>query len=243
MKNNLTEISLGKAAIIAGFSLLLMTIFAVLAEFFVRQGLIVPGDAIATVSNIMANDLFFRFDILSFIIVVILDVIVSWALYIVFKPVNKSVSLLAAWFRLVYSALFGVAVVHLLNVLPLVSGSEYLKVFEPGQLAAQVMLSLRAFDLVWNTGLIFFGIHLILIGYLTFKSGYIPKILGVLLVIAGLGYATDSIILFLVPGYEPVISLVTFIGEALLMVWLLIKGFRLPDQNSENILPLPSINN
>ena len=232
MTNRNADISLRKAAIVAGFGLLIMSILAAFANFYVLPSLIVPGDAATTANNIMANELLFRIGICSFIIVIVLDVVVAWALYVLLKPVNKSLSLLAAWFRLVYATIFGIALANLFNVLRLLSDADYLTVFEIDQLYAQVMLSLNAFSDGWQIGYVFFGLHLCVLGYLVFKSGYIPKILGVLLIIAGLGYLIDSYAIFLLPNYEATIGYVTFIGEVLFMLWLLIKGAKIPELKS-----------
>ena len=99
-------ISLRTAALIAGTGLLVMFFAAIFANFFVIEGLIVPGDAETTLSNIMANQLLFRFGIVSFLIVLICDVVVAWALYVFFRPASTSLSVLAAWLRLVYTAVF-----------------------------------------------------------------------------------------------------------------------------------------
>jgi len=232
MTNRNVDISLRKAAIVAGFGLLIMSILAAFANFYVLPSLIVPGDAATTANNIMANELLFRIGICSFIIVIVLDVVVAWALYVLLKPVNKSLSLLAAWFRLVYATIFGIALANLFNVLRLLSDADYLTVFEIDQLYAQVMLSLNAFSDGWQIGYVFFGLHLFVLGYLVFKSGYIPKILGVLLIIAGLGYLIDSYAIFLLPNYEATIGYVTFVGEVLFMLWLLFKGAKIPEMKS-----------
>ena len=102
MTTRVNDTSQSKAALIAGYGLLIMTIVFILADSFAFKNLIVPGDAATTASNIIANDKLFRIAICCFTIVAILDVIVAWALYILLKPVNKSLSLLMAWFRLVY---------------------------------------------------------------------------------------------------------------------------------------------
>ena len=221
------DISLRKAAIIAGFGLLFMTIFAIFANFFVLESFIVSEDAVKTANNIMANKGLFRMGICSLIIVAILDVVVAWALYILLKPVNKSLSLLSAWFRLVYATILGIVLYNLFNVLQLLSGVDYLTAFEPNQLYAQMMLFLNAFTYGWTIGLVFFGIHLSILGYLIFKSSYIPKILGILVVIAGLGYLIDSFVIFLLPNYHITIAMFTFIGELLFMFWLLFKGYKI----------------
>jgi hypothetical protein len=202
----------------------------------------VPDDAAATVNNIMANEWQFRLGILGFIIMVIFDVVVAWALYVLLKPVNRSLSLLAAWFRLVNATIFGVALYNLLSILQLLGNVNYLAVFEIGQLQTQVMLFLNAFNYTWLIGLIFFGIHLFVLGYLIFKSGYIPKILGILLIISSLGYLIDSFANFLLPSYtdyETIFLLIVvvpgIIGELSLTLWLLLKGTKIPENVAEKI--------
>lgn len=232
MINHTAEISQRKAAMIAGSGLLIMTILAIFANFFVFQKLIVPGDAAATVNNIIASQGLFRIGICSFLIVAILDVVVAWALYILLEPINKSLALLAAWLRVVYATIFAIVLNNLFNILDLLTGANYLKVFEAGQLHAQVMLSLSAFNNGWNIGLTIFGLHLGVIGYLVFKSGYMPKFLGILLVVAGLGYLADSLGKILIPDYHLTIAMFTFIGELLFMFWLLWKGSRISTKKS-----------
>jgi hypothetical protein len=236
MRSHIAAVSQRKAAIVAGLGLLLMTVLAIFANFVVVEGLVVPGDATATASNIADNELLFRAGICCFLVVAALDVVVAWALYAFVKQVNKGLSLLMAWFRLVYAALLGVAVANLLGALPLLGGANYLTAFEPGQLQAQVALFVSAFSHTWDIGYVFFGLHLFLLGYLVFKldySGYIPKILGVLIVIASLGYLVDSFGKFLVPNYDANIGMFTFFGELLLMLWLLWGGARGFDRKPE----------
>lgn len=194
------------------------------ANFFVLGSLVVPGDAAATANKIMANDLLFRSGVTSFVSVSFMDVGIAWALYILLKPVNKQLSLLAAWFRLAYAIIFGAGLTNLFNVLKLLSGANYLKAFEKGQLQAQVMVSLDAFNTTWNIALAAFGIHLLFIGYLIFKSSFIPRVVGVLLIIAGLGYLIESLAAFLLPNFDLNLALFTGWGELLLTFWLLIKG-------------------
>ena len=239
MTNRIADISLRKAAIVAGFGLLIMTIFAIYAYFFVRQSLIVPGDATTTANNIMANELLFRSGIVSWLIVLTCDVVVAWALYVLLKPVNKSLSLLAAWFRLVYTTIHGIALLNLIFVLQLLSGADYLKVFETDQLHALVLQFLNGHNYGSLIGLVFFGFHLFVLGYLVFKSDYIPRILGVLLVFASFGYLIDSFANFLLSNYENykaifalVVGVPGFIGELSLCFWLLIKGAKIPEMKS-----------
>jgi len=233
------DISQRKAAIVAGVVVLIMFIAGIIAEFLSRRSLVVPGDAATTVNNIMANEMLFRTGIGSYLIILILDVVLAWAFYVFLKQVNKSLSLLAAWFRLVYTAVFGIALLNLVTVLPLLSGADYLAVFETDQLHAQVMLSLNAFSDGWAIGYVFFSLHLFVLGYLVFKSGYIPRILGVLLIIASFGYLIANPAKLVLPNYadyEAIILLVVFlpclIGEMAFCLWLLFKGGKIPEMKS-----------
>ncbi len=229
MTNFSANSSLRKTALVAGSGLLAMTIFAVGAIFFIFEKLIIPGDAGATVNNILAGEMQFRIGITCLFIVAVLDVVVAWALYVFLAPAHKNISLLAAWFRLVYSAILGVALFSYANVLRLLGDAHYMKGVETSQLHADVMLSLNVFDDGWAIGLVFFGIHLVILGYLVFKSGYVPKILGIVLAFAGAAYVTDSFGRFLLPNHT--LDLVTWVGwgEALFMVWLLYKGLKAPN--------------
>ena len=239
MTKRIVNISLRKAAIVAGFGLLTMTIFAIYAYFFVRPSLIVPGDVTTTANNIMANELLFRSSIVSWLIVLMCDVVVAWALYVLLKPVNKSLSLLAAWFRLVYTTIHGIALLNLIFVLQLLSGADYLTVFETDQLHALVLLFLNGYNYGSLIGLVFFGFHLFVLGYLVFKSDYIPRIIGVLLIIASFGYLIENFGNVLLPNYanyEAIIQMVfivpMFIGELSLCFWLLLKGAKIPEMKS-----------
>lgn len=233
MTNRITELSQHQAAIVAGIGLLLMALIAPFAEFSVRQSLIVPGDAATTATNLMANEFLARISICIYLIVAILDVVVAWALYVFLKPVHKSLSLLAAWFRVVYAAVLAIVLVNFVMALHLLSGADYLAVFETDQLYAQMMFLLNAFGDGWNMGLAIFGLHLLVLGYLVFKlSGAMPKILGILVMIAGLGYLIDGFGKLLLPNYHANIALFTFIGEVLLIFWLFFKGARLSKTES-----------
>ncbi|MGM0877447.1 MAG: DUF4386 domain-containing protein [Bacillota bacterium] len=239
MTNGIAEKSPFVYARFAGFGLLLMFILAIFANFFVLESLIIPGDAATTANNIIANELLFRGGISSFIIVIILDVLVAWALYILLKPVNKNLALLAAWFRLIYTAIFGVALYKFLSVLQLLSGADYLTVFETDQLHAQVMLFINAFNNGWLIALVFFGFHLFVVGYLIFKSGFMPRILGILLIMASMGYLIDSFAKLLLSNYTDyetifllIVAVPGVIGELSLALWLLLKGNKIPEMKS-----------
>ena len=231
MTNILADISLNKAAKIAGIGYVIIFVLGIFANFFIFAGLIVKGDAATTANNIMANEILFRTGIASWIIVLIFDIIIAWALYIFLKPVNKNLSLLTAWFRLVYVAIFGITQLNLIFVLILLSGADFLSFFNTNQLQALALLFLDGHNYGFLIGLVFFGIHLFLISYLILKSGYIPKILGILLILSALGYLLDSFANFLLPNYADyqtifllLVAVPGIVGELSLTLWLLIKG-------------------
>ena len=231
MKDRITDISQRQAAIVAGVGLLIMFFVAIFAYGFVLESLIVPGDATATANNIIASEILFRSGVFAFLVILILDVLVAWALYVYLKRVNKSLSLFTAWLRLVYAGILGIALLNLVIVLLLLSGADYLVVIGTDQLHAQVLLFLNAFNDIWAIGLVVFGLHLLVLGYLIFKSGFIPKILGILVIIASLGYLIVNLGNLLLPNHQNSIAIIEsvfmapmVIGEMGLAIWLLIKG-------------------
>jgi hypothetical protein len=219
--NRSAETAQRKAAVIGGLAILLMVIPPILSGLVIDR-VLVPGDAAATANNILAGELQFRLAILGLLLVIVLDVIASWGLYVFFKPVNSSVSLLAAWFRLVYTAVFTAAILNLGQALTFLLGSGTLAEVERS--AMQALNALQAFDGGWDLALLLFGFHLLLLGYLAFEAGYVPKLIGALLIIAGLGYVFDSVAGLLFPDLGFSISMITFVGELLLALWLVYKG-------------------
>ena len=211
-------LSLRRASLTAGLALLLMAVLAPFAEFYVIPELIYLNDPAATAAALTVEDGLYRSGVLSYLIVVILDILVAWGLYVVLKPVNAGLSLLSAWFRLVYSALFGAAIMELAKVLPIIEGTP------PVGFGEEIVALVRDFYAGWEAALIFFAFHLLILGYLIYKADYFPKLLGILVAIAGLGYLVDGIGNILVPAYSADIAIYTFIGELLLIFWLIWKG-------------------
>lgn len=225
------DISHSTAARIAGYGYLAIIVLAIFAEFFVRSTLVVPGDAATTTKNILANTGMFRVGISSYLLAAIFDVLVALALYVYLQPVSQTLALLATWFRLIHAIIFALALGNLFNVLHLLSGTDYLPGAESTQVQAQVMLFLNAFDYEWLIGLLFFGLHCLLLGYLIIKSDYMPSIIGIILIAAALGYIVDSFAHFLMSNYTDyedvflmIVALPALIGELSLCLWLLIKG-------------------
>jgi hypothetical protein len=211
-------------ALIAGISLLIMTVTIILAQVVAMAGIIVDGDAAATTENILANQSRFRIGLVANLIVIILDLVVAWALYVFLKPANDDLSLLTAWSRVVYTIIYGIALVNLYSVFQLLGDAGYLTAFDGSQIQAQVMLAVKAFEDTWDVGYIFFGLHLTLLGIVAFRSGFIPKLYGIILLLAGVSYLIDYIALILFPQLGLGISFIFGWGELIFMFWLLIRG-------------------
>src|SRR5215210_5399851 len=202
------------ASLTAGIGLALIIVLAPFGVFGAVGALVTPGDAGRTAQDILGSEGLFRWGIASLILVVILDIVVAAALFTVFEPVNRGVSIMAASFRLAYAAVYLAAISQLVVALGLLG--------EPDQ----ALRAVNAYDTVWHVGLNLFGVHLLLLGILAYRSDFMPRIFGILLAIAGLGYLADGFGAVLVPGYALDVSRFTFVGEAALMVWLLTKGSR-----------------
>ena len=220
-------VTLRQAALIAGFAYLLNPVSY--AEISIYPKLVAANDAALTLQNISAHLGLFAAAILCYIISFIGDVIIAWALYVLLAPVNRALSLLAAWCQLVYAAVALCSVFSLLNVYHLLVTPYYLTLFGSGQLQAQVWFQLHSFHYEWSMSLIIFGIHLVLLGYLIYRSGYIPWILGVLLVISGLGWMIDGLGPYLLPNVNTGFTFVTAFGELFFTFWLLIRGWKIQE--------------
>jgi hypothetical protein len=226
MLNQGSDLSQRQVALVAGFALLLMAVLAPVGLFAIIENVLVPGDGAATTRQLAESENVFRIGIGCLLLNGVLDLVAAWALYILLKPVSKSFSLLAAWFRIAYTVMLVVALGHLLGSLKPVGGADYLAALAPPQLHAQVMMSVNAFRDVWDISYVLFGLHLGVLGYVVFKSGFLPKFVGALVCLAGLGYLVDAFGLVLFHGYSLNIAIYTFVGEAFLFVWLLIRGFK-----------------
>ena len=210
-----TNVSLRTAAIIGGVGLLLIAILSAIGLLNTYQRLVKFDDPALTTQNILNSMGEFRTAILLIFVVALLDVLVAWALYIVLKPANKNLSALAAWLRVIYGGIFIFAISKLYAALQVITAD-----------GVQAMTFLKAFQSIWDNGLILFGFHLLVLGYLAFRSGYVPKWLGGFLVLAGLGYIVDGFGRMLSPAYNLSIAQFTFIGEVLLIFWLLWRGIK-----------------
>lgn len=233
-----------KTARIAGVLYFIIIVSGIFAEFFVRQSLVVPGDATATATNIMASEGLFRVGIAGDLIMIMSDIALALAFYVLLKPVSNALSLLAAFFRLVQATILGVNLLNLFFVLQLLSGAETFATLSADQLHSLASMFLTGHGIGYSIGLIFFGLSLFVLGYLVVKSGYLPKILGIMLLVAGAGYLIDSFASLLLPNYgdfETIFALVVFlpafIGELAMALWLLFKGIDVPALEARALRP------
>lgn len=227
-QNKEKKITIANAALISGFGLLIMVLTVPFAEFYIFPKLIAENPAL-TANNIIDNKLLFTTGIFLHFITLICDIVVAWSLYVFLKPVFKHLSLLTALFRLIYAAMYLVALVNLIKVLNLLNINEKSNLLDQTQFYDSISFYISSFHLEWSFGLIIFGIYLILLGYLVFNAEYVPKIFGILLIIAGIGYMVNTLGSFLFPNINTEFLMVTFFGELVFMFWLLIKGSKIKD--------------
>ena len=215
MKNIIAKISNKKAARVAGFGLLIIAIAGGFIFFVLDSIAIVPGDAAAKAfNNIRANEWLFGLFIVSVLIMVACNVVVVLALYVLLKPVKKEFALLTVAFRLINTIIFAINMVNLF--------------IEP-----------LLFNYIHLIGIVFYALHILVLGYLIFKSGYIPRILGVMLIIGGsLGYLIEVITFFFFPNYAWLSSpglTIGAIAEISLSIWLLLKSAKISSMIEEKM--------
>ena len=230
MINNDNKISLHRAALTAGIAILIIAVVAPFAELFLYPKFAGSENPVQTVSNIISNKTLFVALLFSYLFTFAGDIVIAWALYILLAPVNKSLSLLTALFRLVFALIALAALLNLVTVFHLLNTGEYSVAGGQTQLNAQVILCFTTFRSGYHFGILFFGIHLVLLGYLVIRSAYINKWMGVILIICGLGYFTDALKPFLFPNFNSGFLTITFFGELIFMLWLLIKGSAIDDK-------------
>ena len=216
---------------LGGLLYLLIIALGIFGEVIVRAKLIVPGDSLATAHRILASEFLFRCGIAGDIAMHLCDLPLMVILYVLLRPVSRDLSLLAAIFSFLQTAVLVANKINLVTVL-LVLG---LHTFTPDQRAELASLSLNLHEHGFGIGLIFFGVSCLILGYLLFRSGYFPRTLGVLQVIAGVCYLVNSFALLLFPAIAeklvPAILLPAFLGELLTALWLLLMGVNLPKWN------------
>jgi hypothetical protein len=206
----------------------LMTILTGMFAFLIGGRLVVPGDAATTATNIMANETLYRLSFAANLVATACYLTVTLLIYVLLKPVNRHISLLGAFFSLTGCATAGVSSLLYLAPIGILGSTKYLSVFSVEQLQALaltfVTLSLQVNDI----GLVFFGLHVLTVGYLIRRSTFLPRILGALLAVTGVCYLTNSFADFLSLPFKayllPFVAAGGLLGEGSLTVWLLVKG-------------------
>ena len=230
MSNVLSTSSFKTYGRITGLLYLVIIICGMFTEMFVRATLIVPGEAGATVSNILSNLMLFRMGFVSDLTMVVADVTVALTFYILLKPVHNGLALLAALFRLTQSSILGINLLNHFNAIILLSDNTYQELLGNNTLQAQVMFYLSAQSYGYLIALVFFAFSCIILGYLMYQSPLFPSIFGVLLPMAGLGYLIDSFTNFLYPEYgsltEYLVVISALVAEVALCLYLIVKGVK-----------------
>ncbi|GEN52228.1 DUF4386 domain-containing protein [Halobacillus faecis] len=224
-----------KPAIIAGVSLILMTLAAFFSYGYVHSSLVFHEDANRTYDLLQSSLSLLHLGMTGWVVVIFTDLIVTWAFYKVLKPIHSFYALLAGVLRLFYTIILATAVFHLWMVSQVIqsdSGS-----------ATQVMENILRFEKIWSLGLIVFGIHLIMVGMAASKAGFIPKVLSGLLILAGMSYLFIHSMYQAFPQYETstatietILSLPMMIGELGFGMWLLVKGNKVKSSTRQSYL-------
>jgi uncharacterized protein DUF4386 len=218
-----------KTARMAGFLYLIYIIMTIVADVFGRSPLIVFGDAAATAKNIMTSEWQFRVGITGDLVSAVFFLLAAWALYMLLKPVNQDLALLFLLLNVGGVAVYSINLLNQFAAVLLLSGADYLKVFQADQLQSLAMFFLNLKTNGYWIAQIFFGAWLFPLGYLVYKSGFLPRILGIVMMIHCFGWLTTTLHFFLFPDFGSIIYLtgtLGFISEFGLTLWLLIMGVK-----------------
>ena len=213
---------------LAGVLYLAIILLGAFGELFVRATMVVFGNAAATANNLAASPLLWRAGIVGDLLMHVADLPVILILYLLLRPVSENLALLATFINLIQTAVLAANKTNLLLPLFLLADASYMKAFSPEQLHALAAIAINTHAHGFAIGLVFFGFACLLRGYLIFKSGYWPKILGTLMFLAGLSYLTNSFALLLAPAFAdmifPAVLLPALVGELSFCLWLIVKG-------------------
>lgn len=220
----------------AGILYVIIIVAGIFAQFFVRMSLIDPADASATAAAVLGAESLFRMGIAADLVMIVADIAIAVAFYVLLEPVSRALSLAAAFFRLVQATVLGFNLMNLFVGLQLLTGGAGpLGAVAEGERQSLALMFFDAHATGYAVGLAFFAVSLFLLGYLIYRSGYLPKALAVLLMIAAGGYMADTLARTLLTDYasvQPIFDMVVFgpavIAEVATALWLLIRGVRTP---------------
>jgi hypothetical protein len=229
-----SDMNVQKYARIAGVLFLFSLVAGGFGEAYVPAKLIVSGDAAATVANLRNFDFLYRLGFAAFLIESLCDIALALILYALLKPVSKELSLLAAFFGLMGTATFAFAELFYFAPLLIMRGAGYLQTFSPDQLNSLALLSLKFYGFAGMIFTAYYGMAWIVRAYLMFRSGYLPRFLGVLMAVGGIGFVVRNFLLILAPAYaSDVLLMLMFPGGLILTVWLLWKGVDVSKWNAK----------
>jgi len=209
---------------IAGVLFLLTLVVGGFGEAYAPSQLIVAGDATSTAHNLLASDLLFRLGFVAYLLEVVCDVTLTLLLYVLLRPVHPNLALLAVLFRLMGTATFAFGQLFYFAPSLILGGDAYLNTFSPDQLNSLALLSFNLYTTAFDLFTVF-GVASVILGYLMLRSGYLPRVLGVLWVLGGLGFVARNVVFVLAPAYASSLLLVpNALAVLALGVWLLVKG-------------------
>ena len=209
---------------LAGVLFLLSVIAGGFGEMYVPMKIISPDPAV-TAANLKSSEFLFRLGFASYLVEAMCDIALAWLLYVLLRPVQKEIALLAAFFGLVSTAVFGCAELFSFSSTLVLRNAAYLSSFTPEQRNTLALLALNAYGLGAGAFMALYGIATLLRGYLIFRSRYLPKFLGVLLALAGIGFIAKNFLLVLAPRYaSDLLLLPMFLAILSMTVWFLTKG-------------------
>lgn len=228
---------LGRAT---GLLYVVVVVFGMFSPIVVET-LVVPGDAVATAGNVLGSLWLFRASLVSWIVLVVTDVVISVVLYLLFETTGRALSLISASFRAVYSTILGAFLLHLFSGYVLLTDPAKGAVLGVSEARGMALVDFETFGAGFALALAFFGVHLILFGALLKRSRYVPAVLAVLMAVAGVGYIVNSLATFFVPSHGDVASTLllmpALVGEVGLTVWLLWKGVSVATERAHAHVP------
>jgi hypothetical protein len=194
----------------------------------VRDSIVIPGDAMATMASLKANEFLWRLGIVAEFLSSIVSIGLVLIMYRLTKLVNKDLAVLAAFFSLAGVTIQTVYIVQLIEALFPIGASSYLQAFTPEQLSAMISLGIKSHVFGFGIALLMFGPYFLITGFLIYKSNYLPKFIGILYILSGVGYMMNSVMLILAPQFSGIVFMIVmppvFIGEMSLALTLLIRG-------------------
>jgi Domain of unknown function (DUF4386) len=228
MTRNSVEARPNLYARIGGALYLVIIVLGIFSQIFVRDKVIVPGDSVATAANLTSMEALWRAGIAAEVLMAITTVTLAMVYYYLLRPVHKEINLLATLLRMTSVTVQTSALVYLLLALYPVTNPAFTKTFAPDQVAAFASMAIRSHSYGYSTALLFTGCTFLVHGWLIFNSGYLPKFLGVMIEIAGVGYISNGFAQILFPNVAGIVFIAiivpVFVGETTVSLWLLIKG-------------------